>query len=267
MKNKFTQKIIVITVVLVAVAGVFGFFKWRNDENGADDIEKIVWQNGTYVYDDAAMLTDTTENVVNSELNRLDVTDVAQVIVLTVPTLKDHTIEDYANTVFEKTGIGGNSDKGLLVLIAKQEKRVWIEVGDGLEGELNDGKVGRILDDDFVPYRDKNDYDTAISKTITAISGVLTGQLQVSGAQTSTQNSGVNKPEEGNDSFAGLILLVVIIIGVILAVATGHGDIILWLIMTLLNNRGGGRGSGGSSSRKSGRGFGSGSSSGGGAGR
>ncbi|GAB2022977.1 hypothetical protein RyT2_20510 [Pseudolactococcus yaeyamensis] len=275
-KNKVTQKIIFLTIMLVALAGVFGFFKWQGDSKGGNAVSKMTWQDHTYIYDQADLLSDTTENNLNHQLENLDVGKKAQIIVLTVDNLKNKTIQEYANTVFNQTGIGDKeSDNGLLMLIAKDEKKVWVEVGQGLEGELNDGKVGRILDADFVPYRAKDDYDTAVTKTITAFSDVLTGHTTSSDtsqetSQTSSEDKVNDREQSSGNSLGALIiggLVFVFILGMIL---TGHGDILLWILLAIFNNRGGGSGgygggSGGSSG--GGGGFGGGSSSGGGAGR
>jgi uncharacterized protein len=279
-KNNFTQKIIFMTIMLVALAGVFGFFKWQGDHKADQAVSKITWQDHTYIYDQADLLSDATENSLNHQLENLDVIKKAQIIVLTVDNLKNKTIQEYANTVFNQTGIGDKeSDNGLLMLIAKDEKKVWVEVGQGLEGELNDGKVGRILDTDFVPYRAKDDYDSAVSKTLTAFSDVLTGHVTSDDASRETpQNSDQNGYKDEADtsdqsegsSLGGLILVGIILVFVFGMILTGHGDVLLWILLAIFNNRGGGSGgygggSGGSSG--GGGGFGGGSSSGGGAGR
>lgn len=267
-----------MTIMLVALAGVFGFFKWQGDHKAGEAVSKITWQEHTYIYDQADLLSDTTKNDLNHQLENLDVSKKAQIIVLTVDTLKNKTIQEYANTVFNQTGIGDKeSDNGLLMLIAKDEKKVWVEVGQGLEGELNDGKVGRILDNDFVPYRAKDDYDTAVSQTIKAFSDVLTGNAnseQTSEEQTpeapSHNDYENNQEQSSGNPIGGLIVFGIIFIFILGMILTGHGDILMWILIAIFNNRGGGSGgygggSGGSSG--GGGGFGGGSSSGGGAGR
>ena len=271
--NKFTQKIIFMTIMLVALAGIFGFFKWQGDHKAGEAVSKITWQEHTYIYDQADLLSDTTKNDLNHQLENLDVSKKAQIIVLTVDTLKNKTIQEYANTVFNQTGIGDKeSDNGLLMLISKDEKKVWVEVGQGLEGELNDCKVGRILDNDFVPYRTKNDYDTAVSQTITAFSDVLTGNANSEQTSESPSHHDYenNQEQSSGNSIGGLIVFGIIFIFILGMILTGHGDILLWILIAIFNNRGGGSGgygggSGGSSG--GGGGFGGGSSSGGGAGR
>lgn len=268
-KNNLTQKLVIITVALIAFIGVFGFFKWQGSQKPANDIPKIVWQDYTYVYDEADLLSNGTEQTLNNQLSSLYNSQKGQVIVLTINSLNGQSLEAYANTVFEKTGIGDKDrDDGLLLLIVKDEKRVRLEVGQGLEGDLNDGKVGRILDENFLPYRAKNDYDTAVTKTISAISDVLTAQERVPDASANVESQNTNEVSNHAKSPLGSIIIAVIVIFVIIVlIATGHGDILLWLLLMIFNNRGGGRGGGSYGGGSSGGGFGGGSSSGGGASR
>ncbi|MCJ1976442.1 TPM domain-containing protein [Lactococcus paracarnosus] len=280
MKNNFTRKIILITVMILAFGGLLAFFNRSGNGLGKDPIPKLTWQANTHVYDKAKMLSESTKNSLNQSLGELDNRKTTQFIVLTVDSLGGQSIETYANTVFSKTGIGDKaSDNGLLMLIAKDEKKVWVEVGQGLEGDLNDGKVGRILDDNFVPYRSKGDYDTAVLKTTAALTGVLTGTTPATdtadkSANTDSDTSESDERDTGSP-IGGLILLGLIIAVVVGLIATGHGDILLWILMLFFNNRGGGSGGGygggsggfGGGSSGGGGGFGGGSSSGGGAGR
>lgn len=277
MKNNLTKKIVLITLAILAFGVVLGFFNRTSHNKDKSEIPKLTWQANTYVYDKANLLSDDTKYQLNHSLGDLDQSKKAQLIVLTVDSLGGQTIETYANTVFNETGIGDKkSDDGLLILIAKDEKKVWVEVGQGLEGDLNDGKVGRILDDNFVPYRAKDDYNTAVIKTTAAITGVLTGQTPLPDSSADTTNDRdqqQNQEDKKNSSpLGGLILLGVIIAVIFILVITGHGDILLWILMLFFNNRGGGSGGyggggfGGGSSGGGG-GFGGGSSSGGGAGR
>lgn len=280
MKNNLTKKIVLITLAILAFGAVLGFFNRTGHDQDKSEVPKLTWQANTYVYDKAKLLSDGTKDQLNQNLAILDQNKKAQVIVLTVDSLGGQTIETYANTVFNKTGIGDKeTDDGLLILIAKTEKKVWVEVGQGLEGDLNDGKVGRILDDDFVPYRAKDDYDTAVLKTTAAITGVLTGQTPASDTSNeSSQHTNQQANEASEDSgspLPGLILLGVILAVIFGLVITGHGDILLWILMLFFNNRGGGGGYGGGGyggggfggGSSGGGGFGGGSSSGGGAGR
>lgn len=87
----------------------------------------------------------------------------AELVVVTVNSLENRSIEEYALQLFRQWGIG-SSDKnnGVLLLVAPQEREVRIEVGYGLEGAINDGKAGAILDE-MIPYFRSEDYSTGIA--------------------------------------------------------------------------------------------------------
>ena len=80
----------------------------------------------------------------------------AEIVVVTVRTLGDADIESYANKLFRSWGIGdANQSNGVLLLIAKDDRKFRIEVGYGLEGEITDGRSGEILDKMKPYFRDE----------------------------------------------------------------------------------------------------------------
>ena len=67
-------------------------------------------------------------------------------------------------------GIGSKSkDNGVLLLVSTGDREVRIEVGDGLQGRITDGKAGRILDNYIVPYLKNNDWDNGIKNGFNTI--------------------------------------------------------------------------------------------------
>ena len=77
----------------------------------------------------------------------LDRATKAQVVVVTMTSLGSDSIENYANRLFRKWGIGDRTkNNGVLLLIAKEDRKFRIEVGYGLEGAITDGYAGSVLD-------------------------------------------------------------------------------------------------------------------------
>ena len=80
----------------------------------------------------------------------------AEIVVVTVATLDGTDIESYANELFRSWGIGdAKQSNGVLLLIAKDDRKFRIEVGYGLEGEITDGRSGEILDKMKPYFRDE----------------------------------------------------------------------------------------------------------------
>ncbi|MEJ2111565.1 MAG: TPM domain-containing protein [Acidobacteriota bacterium] len=189
----------------------------------------------------------------------------AELAVVTVSDLNNMPVESYANTLFKEWGIGKKGeDNGVLVLLAVSDRKIWVEVGYGLEPILPDGKVGGILDQYAMPFLSENDFgnglfacSAAIAQTIAQDAGVtLTGQAPVS-----------QRSPRQNRSVIGTIIPIIIFI--ILMIVT-RGRILPWLLFFMM--MGGGRGGGGGSFGGGGfgggfGGFGGGASGGGGAGR
>jgi uncharacterized protein len=86
----------------------------------------------------------------------------AEIAVAVIPTIGDDTIENYANLLAEKWGVGDEEDRGALILIATEDHQLRIEVGYGLEPIIPDGLAGEIRDR-MTPHLRAGDYDAAIA--------------------------------------------------------------------------------------------------------
>ncbi len=105
------------------------------------------------VVDRAGMLSAAAERQISGALQRLhQQPGGAQIAVLTVPDLGDETIEEASIQVVDAWQLGSKAgDKGILVMVAKAERRIRIEVGQGLEGDLPDAYAKRIIDEAMTP--------------------------------------------------------------------------------------------------------------------
>lgn len=101
----------------------------------------------------------------------------AQVVVLMVPTTQPDDLEGYSLKVAEANKIGrkGPAD-GVLLLVAKNDRRVRIETGYGLEGALPDAIASRIIREYMAPKLRTNDYYGGISDALTAITQIVDGE-------------------------------------------------------------------------------------------
>ena len=98
-----------------------------------------------------------------------------EIAVVTVKSLENLAVEDYANQLFNKWGIGKkNKNNGLLVLVAPNERKIRIEVGYGMEPVINDGLAGEIIRTEFVPEFKNGDYNKGIFKGVSRIIRILT---------------------------------------------------------------------------------------------
>jgi uncharacterized protein len=96
------------------------------------------------------------------------------VVVATVSTVGDRTVDDYATRLYESWGIGKKGeDKGVLILLALKERRVRIETGYGVEGILPDGVVGEILRLHVIPHLKQGSYGHGLLNAMTAVSDII----------------------------------------------------------------------------------------------
>ena len=129
-----------------------------------------------FVTDTAQMLTTEERQSLETSLRRLKTEIGNEVAIVTIPSLEGEPIEDYAVKLFAQWGIGQEEkDNGLLILVAKDDRAMRIEVGYGLEGMLNDAKAGRIIRDVMAPRFQEEQYGAGLADAVHAIVGELKG--------------------------------------------------------------------------------------------
>ncbi len=100
----------------------------------------------------------------------------AEVAVLTVRTIAPLAPQQYAQQVYDRWKIGKKGkDNGVLVLVAVDDRKMWIATGYGVEGVLPDGKAGGIRDSLMLPLFRQGRYGEGIYMGVSAIGSVLTG--------------------------------------------------------------------------------------------
>jgi uncharacterized protein len=120
--------------------------------------------------DQAGVLSPSTIAALEAELAAHEDSTSNQIVVLTIPSLEDEVLEPYATRVFREWGLGlEERDNGVLVLVAVQDRRVRIEVGYGLEGDLTDATAGSIIRYEIVPRFKQGDFDAGVLEGVSAI--------------------------------------------------------------------------------------------------
>jgi uncharacterized protein len=216
----------------------------------------------TSVYDYAGLLSSSEKNNLEQKLVRYSDTTSTQIVIAIIATSKGENIGLLTPKWAQKWGIGqAKEDNGVFILLARDDRKIWISPGYGVEDRLTAGVVGEITRNVIIPEFKRGDYYQGLNKGSDAIFQRLNGTYQ----GTRQSNSG--------DAFPVIFFIVLFIIFIIFIIAIsknrrggGHnggnrtnGTSILDAI--ILSNMG--RGSYGGSRRSSGGIFGGGSSSGG----
>ena len=122
------------------------------------------------VVDGAAVIPDDREAALTAKLEALQRGTSRQLVVVTVPNLQDQTVEDFAFRLGETWKIGDKeADNGAILLVALAEKKIRIEVGDGLEPILTDAMSGMIIRDTMRPRFPAGDLPGGIEAGVDSI--------------------------------------------------------------------------------------------------
>jgi len=179
-----------------------------------------------YVNDFAGVLSEKTKTDLNALCQQIEEKTGDQIAVVTINSTDGEDTFNYAVDLYQKWGIGKKGkDTGVLILLAVQDRKYYINVGYGLEGTLPDGKVGG-FGREAVPYLKADDYNGAVN--------LLTSRV----AQVIAQDAGIQitatvPPRRAADSQAQQLTP-----GEALALLFGF--IVLMLILRALSRRGGG---------------------------
>jgi uncharacterized protein len=212
-----------------------------------------------YVQDFAKVLTEAEIAEIRSLGRTIEDQTTAQISVLTVDTIGEYTMEEFANEAFRKYGIGNETqNNGVLLVIAVTDRLIRIEVGYGLEGRIPDGKAGRILDQNAIPYLQNGQPNKAIMETYKVLANEVLAEYGKDGGQSTPEGQAQKSPTNEGGGIPAWLLIIIIVAVVFLDFKFFGGTLTYLLLSIISMGRGGGGGP---------RGGGGGSSGGGGAGR
>ena len=132
-----------------------------------------------YVVDAANVLPADAETTLVAKLKAFQEKTGRQFAVATVPSLQGTSVEDYANRLFRDWKIGDQTrNDGALLLVAPNERKVRIEVGYGLEGELTDAVSRLIIENAVLPRFKAGDVPGGIARGADDVMAVFSGQAE-----------------------------------------------------------------------------------------
>jgi len=226
----------------------------------------------TSVYDYANVLSATEKAQLEEKLINYSDSTSTQIVVITIESLKGEDIGILTPKWGQKWGIGGTAkqDNGVLILLAKAERKIWISPGYGLEDRLTAGIGGEITRNIIIPEFKAGSYYKGLDKGADALFDVFKGKYK-----------GERKQNKGKKDIPVIPIIIIVVIILVLISrnkkgggnsgnSSGGGPSLLdVIILSSLAGRGGGFGGGGGSGGGGGGfggGFGGGGFSGGGSG-
>lgn len=176
----------------------------------------IVEPSGEFVSDYAEVLSSNVEEQINTASLALEQqADGAQIVVVTVPSLDGQTVEQYANQLLREWGVGSaDANNGVVILLSTDPRKIRIEVGSGLEGQINDAKAGRILDSYALPFLQNDDYDQGIVGAYQGVFGEICTQYGLDPVKVSEAVT-VQQTKKGKSNIylmIGLAIMVIVIL-------------------------------------------------------
>ena len=128
------------------------------------------------IVDGAGIISPDARARIEAKLSALEAKTSDQVVIATVRSLQDTSVEDFANRLYRHWALGQkDKNNGVLVLVAPNERKVRIEVGSGLEGQLTDPEAKKIIDTTMIPAFAERRYAEGIEAGVVAIAAEIGG--------------------------------------------------------------------------------------------
>ncbi len=164
-----------------------------------------------HVNDYANMMSSGARAKIEGDLKTFEQSDSTQIVILTIQSLEGEDLAGFSIKVAEAWKIGQKGkDNGVIFIVAKNERKMRIEVGRGLEGKLTDLASGQIIDRIVKPRFAKGDFDGGFLAATQALIDAARGEFKAEGKRA------VTKKRQGTS------LPVIIIFGAIALMALGR---------------------------------------------
>ncbi|MBN1354392.1 MAG: TPM domain-containing protein, partial [Candidatus Omnitrophica bacterium] len=167
-----------------------GILSLASSISGALDIPEAP---SGYITDNAGLLDAATRYSLNNKLREYEEKTSNQIFVATFPSLEGESLEDFSIRLAEKWKAGQKGkDNGLIVLIFRDDRKIRIEVGYGLEGVLPDALAGQIIRNIMAPYFAKGNYKEGIISGLSVIIGAIQGEYSSGGRRVTPRRAAVD---------------------------------------------------------------------------
>ena len=150
-----------------------------------------------YINDFANLITPSDYQTLNALAGGLEQKTTAEITIVTLKTTKPYDIQDYSVRLWDKWKIGkAGKDNGILLLVAVEDKKVWITTGYGLEGAIPDAEASKIYRNIIVPYFKKGEFSKGILAGTIALVDLVAKEYNVNIADLPNLRQQYVKPVE-----------------------------------------------------------------------
>lgn len=169
------------------------------------------------VVDEAHLLSAEQAAALGVKLAQLEQQSGRQLVVATVPSLQDYDISDYAYRLGRAWGIGDKEkNDGAILLVAPNERRVFIATGYGVEGVVTDALASQIIRNQITPRFKDNDYPGGITVGVDALSELLTLPPEEARARAAQAEAQQRKQRDDPNILGAVIVLAFVALFIVL---------------------------------------------------
>jgi uncharacterized protein len=169
------------------------------------------------VVDLTSTLTASERAALEQKLAALEQRKGSQIAVLIVKSTQPEAIEQYSLRVAEAWQIGrGKTDDGIVVVVAKDDRRVRIEVGYGLEGAVPDALAKRIIAEQITPHFRDGDYASGLNAGADALAKLIDGESLPPPVAAPRQSRGNGDNGDGLQPSLGWLFLLALVVAPVL---------------------------------------------------
>ncbi len=159
------------TMLLSFVCGLVAFLPGR--ATAQQQIAEVPYLSGR-ITDNAEIFSQDARGRLAAMIKAHEDVTTNQIAVLSMPSLENGSIEEFAGRVFESWKLGRRGkDNGVLIIISPGDKRARIEVGRGLQDRISEEAAGRIVRDLMTPNFNRGDYDRGMEDSLRFVIGML----------------------------------------------------------------------------------------------
>ncbi len=165
---------------------------------------EVLPPSGTRVTDQAGLLSPAEEQALTQKLRAYEDSTSTQIVIVTIASLDGVAPVDYATAIGRTWGVGqAGQDNGVVILVSRDDREVFIATGYGLEGAIPDAIAARIVRNTLVPHFRQNEFYGGLSAAADQLIAAAAGEFEAVER---------DRPSRGRDEGLGLVNVLMLMI-------------------------------------------------------
>ena len=206
-------------ILILVLLSTMGFSQSNGTNlNCADLVQKTVPPNA--VNDFANILNNEDKAVLEQKLRAYWDSTSISIVVTTVYSLNDNDVSEYSTALFNCWGVGDKTNRGVLMLVAPNERKVYLSTGQGIEFILYDGLCKRVIEEDIIPSFKNGDYPLGILNGVNSLINILgtmswEDRMAAIEERAKIEKIAEQKTKENIESAITMVVIIALFVGVV----------------------------------------------------